>query len=157
MIENPERISRLASRVGFGTPTVRDAGGLDQTIEFHLPDTPPRTFQRRMASALVLTPVTDEMRPEPPLDYEMGTTTIRFPHAPEGYYTQDEVRRAAKVAVESVEDYPPGRFRFNPVVEEYAIHYDIAEDDMRDRDPDEFLRETWEVAERFNQGMEEVF
>lgn len=155
-VSNLQRMERRARRVGLGTPTLRQGGAGKRSLEFHLPERPPATERRTMASAIPFQPQSTSLDPAREEEYKVMETTIRFPRAPEHLYDQSEVRAVAEAAIDAVADYPDGDFRFNPVVEEYAVHYDIPSGSMPDDRLGRFIRETWKAGDQFNRELERV-
>lgn len=157
MIRDPSRLARLASRIGFRRATIRPAGMGRRSLVFDLPERPPMTRSRRMDSAFMLNPDTDDPDEVEDAPLVPGKVTIRFPRAPEEHYTEEQVADAARDLVVSRDDYPPVNVRLNPVVKRYAVHYDIEADEMREVEPEAFLRETFDIAQDFNERMEELY
>jgi hypothetical protein len=155
-VEDLDRVRRLAKRIGFGTPTITEAGNFGKALDFHMPVRPPYTFSRMMASSITFAKVSDPYQKPDEDDSEWGYNeiTVRFPTSDRA--TEDQMDAAGRAALEAVDDYPSGVFRWNPVIETPALHYDIAPPDISDWPPEELLRETWTLGQAFNDEMGEV-
>jgi len=156
--DQPQRLQRRAQSLGFGTPTLREAGLGRYALEFHLPDKPPKTLARPIASAIVLEPPEKGIEPDPFGTYTVGEISIRFPQAPEHLFDSDTAVAAAETAWEAVSLSGTGRVRLNLVVEnQHAVHYDIDRKEDLAIGMAAFLEKVWDAGERFNRNLEDAF
>jgi hypothetical protein len=153
----PQRLQRRAQRLGFGEPTLREAGLGRYSLEFHLPDKPPTTLSRPIASAIVLEPPEQGMEPDPLCEYTVGEIAIRYPQAPEHRFDSDTAVEAGEAAWDAASLSGSGRVRLNLVVEnQHAIHYDIDRNEDLAIDMAAFLEKVYEAGERFNRVLSDA-
>lgn len=154
----PHRLERMVEQVGFEKPMLREAGLGRYSMQFHLPDNPPRTLSRPIASAVVLEAPETGMAPDATAEYTVGEITIRFPQAPEHYYESATAIDAMESAWANAGLGGVGRVRLNQVVENrHAPHVDIDRGSHLPVDESEFLDRVWDAAEDYNQQLHDSF
>jgi len=154
----PQRLQRTAARIGLGQPTLKKAGMGRFSLEFQLPDRPPRTLARPIDSAIILEPPSKGREADPRGDYSVGETTIRYPQAPKAYFEQSTALEAGEVAWTEAGLDGVGRHRLNLVVEnEHAVHVDIDRNESVGMAMDEFLKRVEDAAQRFNRRLDDAF